>query len=100
MERVDKHGAAAILGVTPRVAISMISEFSKAAKIGRSWSFDVKELRQYVRQACVKLPQGVSGATVFSSAVPKLQVEITNGLYEQTIQRLRSKGARMVRSGS
>ena len=94
MERVDKHGASAILGVTPRVAVSMAPRFAKSDKIGRNWTFDVNELRHFVRQACVKLPQGVSGVRVSSLVAPVSKASCIDGLYTQTIQSLRGNAGK------
>lgn len=52
-ERVDKHGAAVILGCTPRAVVTMAARgdlaSAGAAKLCREWTFDEQRLRAYVR---------------------------------------------------
>ena len=96
-ERITKHGAAEILGITPRVVVYMAGrgELPSAAKIGKGWTFDKGALRAYVRKQEIagrneeKPRAAVSGAARRSTVAPRLTVLNASGLYRQTIQKWR-----------
>src|SRR3954454_16315471 len=92
MERVNKHGASEILGVPPRTVVSLAPKIPGSARIGRGWTFDVAQLREYVRQKCEKPRRDVSGVIMFSGDVSKLAAVTSDDHYEQMIRRLRGKG--------
>lgn len=100
-ERVDKYGAALILGKTPRAIVQMAHRLPGAAKIGRNWTFDIKKIREFVRvkeiekcQADAGLLPDVIGKAKSYGAARWLRPTATAGRFTQTIQKLREKGAR------
>jgi len=90
-ERTDKHGAARILGVSPRTAVALARSIPGTAKIGRSWTFDIRRLREYVR--CMERATHAIQPSPHFAARPTLpRYDGGRDLYEQTIQRLRQRG--------
>lgn len=108
-ERVDKYTASDILGVTPRAVVTMATQgrIPGAAIIGRSWTFDIAKLREHVRlkeiEACrrneVPLPDAI-GAMGSCGAARRLKVSSGDGLYIQTIQKLRVNAGKLAKTNS
>jgi hypothetical protein len=106
---VDKYGASDILCVAPRTVVTMATkgELPGAAIIGRGWTFDIARLREYVRlkeiEACrrneMPLPAAI-GAMESCGAARRLKVSSGDGLYTQTIQKLRASAAKRAKTSS
>src|SRR5262245_25632949 len=99
-ERVNKHGAAGILGVSVRSVIEMAAQgkLPGAAKIGRCWTFDCRRLRRFVRdketetwrasQIARRRP-AATGARVSFGAASRRTAAISDGAYTRATRLLR-----------
>lgn len=91
LERTDKYGAARILGVSPRTAVALARSIPGTAKIGRSWTFEIRCLREYVRR--MECATHAVQPSPHRKAGPVLPIyDASPGLYEETIRRLRQNG--------
>jgi excisionase family DNA binding protein len=106
-ERGVLREAAAILGLSERTVrmLADLGELPGAVKIGRRWTFDLEQLRRYVRgkaetwQRNARPRKAASGAGKHSGVGRKSRVGTSSGAYGQTIQRLRNGGSKKVRRG-
>lgn len=107
-ERITIAEAAARLGVSERTVRALASrgEIPGVAKIGRRWTIGIVELSAYIsrqqgaacRSARVRLER--TGAVLPSGVGRRSAAGNIDGLYAQTIRRLRDAATKRIESGS
>jgi len=105
MERGTIEQAMAILGLPKRTIQQKAqrNEIPGAAKIFGRWTFDLVQLRNFVRnRQCENQkprPEPI-GVTTSSGAKRRLRVNSTDGLYTRTIQKLRKSSTKKIGNDS
>src|SRR5260370_1455858 len=101
MERGTVEQAMAILGLPKRTIQQKAqrNEIPGAAKIFGRWTFDLVQLRNFVRnRQCENRkprPEPI-GVTTSSGAKRRLRVNSTDGLYTRTIRKLRKSSTKKI----
>jgi Helix-turn-helix domain len=107
VERGSTAQAMAILGLPPRTIQDRAArgKIPGAAKLGRRWTFDLKELRRFVKQkeretwASARRPQDVFGVARPFGAASRFAAENSDGRFTQVTRRLRGRNSRPRGSG-